>query len=370
MTLSGRPLLDTRPDQLIFVDRVDEMSRIRTALNQGLNCLVVGERGSGKTSLVRALMFQARQQAGPADQPSPELLYVRGAGAENASELLARAADALARHLGDPPTDRSHGGPAEVSQNGPAGMSHGGPSGMSHSSVSGQIAELGERVGKDRELSSAGHVVVALDDAPSGPGNALFGVLRDELWSIDLRWLVTVATDECGALTRPPADAFFESQVELGPLPVGVSVEILRRRMTDPSERLLEEAAAIGGGNPRRLLDVVREFDGGSSKWSEFSAAANERRQALVRLGRSAKLLASELEALGGASASDDRLLSRMGWTRARAVQVLGELEEANLVTAISEKTGQGRPRKVYKVVSPAQFLQRGLGARGQGPAA
>jgi len=338
MTLSGRPLLDTRPDHELFVDRVDEMGRVRAALSQGLNCLVVGERGSGKTSLVRALVFEARQQADPADQRLPDLIYVRGAGAESASELLARAADALAQHQGDPPVDRSQG------------------------AASGLIEELGEGAGR-------GIVIMALDDAPAGAGNALFGTLRDELWSIDLRWLVTVATADSGALMRPPADAFFESQVELAPLPVGASIEILRRRMGEVPDRLLEEVAEIGGGNPRRLLDVARELGGDYSQWSAFASAAAEREKALTALGRSARMLAAELEALGGASASDDRLLSRMGWTRPRAVQVLAEMEKAGLVTASSEKTGQGRPRKVYRVVSPAQYLQRRLGTQTQGPA-
>jgi len=338
MTLSGRPLLDTRPDQVLFVDRVEETSRVRAALDQGLNCLVVGERGGGKTSLVRALMFRARQGPGPEAEGLPGLVYVRGAGADNASELLTRAADALARHQGDLPAGRLRSlGAASV-----------------------LIAELGERAG-------TGPVIMALDDAPAEAGNALFGALRDELWSIDLRWLVTVATADRGALTRPPADAFFESQVELAPLPVEDSVEILRRRMGDLPERLLQEAAAIGGGNPRRLLDVARGLGDDYSQWSAFSSAAAERERALAALGRSAHMLAAELEALGGASASDDRLLARMGWTRPRAVQVLAEMEKAGLVTSSSEKTGQGRPRKIYRVVSPAQFFQRRSSS--QGPA-
>jgi len=112
VTLSGRPLLDTRPDSELFVDRVEEMSRVRAALNHGLNCLVVGERGSGKTSFMRALMFQSRQAGDqPGDQQDgdqqdgdqqdrrpPELVYVHGAGTEGAGDLLARVADALARH--------------------------------------------------------------------------------------------------------------------------------------------------------------------------------------------------------------------------------------------------------------------------------
>jgi hypothetical protein len=341
MTLSGRPLLDTRPDHELFVDRVDEISRVRAALDQGLNCLVVGERGSGKTSLARVLMFEERQKSDPADQRLPELIYVRGAAAETALELLARAADALAQHQGDPPADRSEGA----------------------TSGSGLIAELGERAGR-------GRVIMALDDAPADPGNALFGALRDELWSIDLRWLVTVATADGGALRRPPADAFFESQVELAPLSLDASIDILRRRMGEVPEELLQGVAKIGGGNPRRLLDIARELGGDYSQWSALSSAAAEREKALAALGRSARMLAVELEALGGASASDDRLLSRMGWTRPRAVQVLAEMEKAGLVTASSEKTGQGRPRKVYKVVSPAQYLQRRLGAQTKGPAA
>lgn len=352
VTLSGRPLLDNRPDHELFVDRVDEMAHVRAALNQGLNCLVVGERGSGKTSLVRALMFQARQDADPQEQSLPELLYVSGAGAQSASELLARAADVLAQHQGDPRADRVPGATGALP----------GAVGAVPGAAAGLIAELGERAAR-------GRVIMALDDTPAGAGNALFGTLRDELWSIDLRWLVTVAIPDKGALLRPPADAFFESQVELAALPVGASIEILRRRMGDVPDRLLEEAAEIGGGNPRRLLDVARELGGDYSKWPAFSMAVEERNKALAALGRSAQMLALELEALGGASASDDRLLSRIGWTRPRAVQVLAEMEKAGLVTASSEKTGQGRPRKVYRVVSPAQFLQRRLDAQAQGPA-
>jgi len=336
MNLSGRPLLDTRPDHELFVDRVDEIGRVRAALGQGLNCLVVGERGSGKTSLVRALMFEERQHEEPQDVGLPKLFYVRGSGAENASDLLRRAVEALAQYQGE---QRTPGTP--------------GTSGT-------LIAELGERARR-------GSVLMVLDDAPAAAGNALFGALRDELWSIDLRWLVTVAASDSATLLRPPADAFFESQVTLDPLPEDASMEILRRRMGEAPENLLAEAATIGGGNPRRLLDVAREFAGDYSKWSEFASAAAERERALAALGRPAHMLAVELESLGGASASDDRLLSAMGWTRPRVVQVLAEMEAAGLVTSSSLKSGQGRPKKVYKVVSPAQFLQRRTQAQVQG---
>lgn len=347
MKLSGRPLLDTRPDHELFVDRVDEIARVRAALGQGLNCLVVGERGSGKTSLVRALMFEERQDAETHNVGLPRLLYVRGSGAESASDLLRRAVEALAQYQGDQLATGLLGSSSGPGTSGAPGTS------------SGLIAELGERARR-------GSVLMILDDAPAAAANALFGALRDELWSIDLRWLVTVGASDSATLLRPPADAFFESQIALDPLPDDASIEILRRRMGEAPERLLAEAAAIGGGNPRRLLDVAREFDGDYSKWSDFASAAAERERALAALGRPAHMLAAELESLGGASASDDRLLNAMGWTRPRVVQVLAEMEAAGLVTASSLKSGQGRPKKVYKVVTAAQFLRRRVQGQAQ----
>jgi len=361
--MSGRPLLDTRPDQLLFVDRGDELGRVRAALGQGLNCLVVGERGSGKTSLVRALMFQERQAAvsrgdvHPTQETGlPSLLYVRGAGVDGAVDLLRRAVEALARHHGGLLAAPTAGTSDRLATSGMSG-------GPATSGTSDQlVAELGG-------LARTGPVVMVLDDVPAAVGNALFGALRDELWSIDLRWLVTVATGDAATLLRPPADAFFESQVTLGSLQAEVSMEILRRRMGEVPDRLLADVAAIGGGNPRRLLDIARELGGDFSQWAALASAAAERARAMAALGRSAQMLAAELEALGGASASDERLLTRMGWTRPRVVQVLAEMEAAGLVTASSLKTGQGRPRKIYQVVSPAQFLQWRAEAAAPGPA-
>ena len=62
MRLSGRPLLDNDADQEVFVGREPELLALRRSLTTGLNCLVIGDPGSGKTSLVRALMFRLRSE--------------------------------------------------------------------------------------------------------------------------------------------------------------------------------------------------------------------------------------------------------------------------------------------------------------------
>ena len=122
----------------------------------------------------------------------------------------------------------------------------------------------------------------------------------------------------------------------------------------------LQDAVVIAGGNPRRLLDVARELNNGSTKWPDLSRAYAARDRALAQLGRPTHMLAKELEVVGAASASDSRLQERMGWSRSRLVQVLDQLEEHGLATARSVKPkGQGRPRKVYRLVPAMAFLRK-----------
>src|SRR5680860_1828598 len=268
MKLSGRPLLDTRPDHELFVDRVEEIARIRAALGQGLNCLVVGERGSGKTSLVRALMFEERQEIDAQDVGLPRLLYVRGSGAESASDLLRRAVEALAQYQGEQLA---------------AGLS-GTPSGL--------IAELGERARR-------GSVLMVLDDAPAAAGNALFGALRDELWSIDLRWLVTVATTDSATLLRPPADAFFESQVTLDPLPADAS-PIRRRRISieasagSGSRVTWDSKNASAGGRSRVALSVVATVTSPLRSIDHSSSRSGPNRALPAAAGASSRTMSTE----------------------------------------------------------------------------
>lgn len=62
----------------------------------------------------------------------------------------------------------------------------------------------------------------------------------------------------------------------------------------------------------------------------------------------------AELEDLGGASASDAEFLRRLGWTRPRAAQVLGELADHGLVVATDERSANGRrPRRIYRPAEP-----------------
>ncbi len=330
MNLSGRPLLDNPADQALLVGRDGELQRIGRSLRSGLNCLVVGDPGSGKTSLLRALLFRFRDETSDL-----RLLYVRGSAASTAAELLAAVLAAVPRAGGEPFDHR--GGAAA-----PADL----------------VDALTSAIAEDSRRPT----VIMVDDVRADVGLDLFGALRDELWQVDARWLVTASTVQAATLLRPPADVFFETRVRLEPLTAPEVVEMLRWRLDHPDgadRALLAAMEQAGPLTPRRALEVARELAteptvGGRALTTVQGLRA--RTAALQELSRPARMLAQELESLGWASASDERLLDRMGWTRPRVVQVIGELQAGGLVQMREENTGRGRPRKVFRLVPAGEF--------------
>jgi hypothetical protein len=112
------------------------------------------------------------------------------------------------------------------------------------------------------------------------------------------------------------------------------------------------EIVDLAGGSPRRAIDLARHLllaPAGAGAGVTVRDRLLQREEAVARLGTPARMLLAELEASGGASASDERLLSRLGWTRARAAQVLGQLEREGLVEATDQQRASGRPRRVYR---------------------
>jgi len=337
MQLSGRPLLDNAADQSLFVGRAAALRRIERSLRSGLNCLIIGDPGSGKTSLVRALMYQAIEVESPL-----RFTYCRANEAHSAGELLtAVLAAILAGRAGSPPGDRQRAAPIDL------------------------IDELAREIAQARNAEPGPRTIVVEDVSPVA-GAEVFGALRDELWQIDAQWLVTTSTAHAASLLRPPADVFFETHVELGPLTKQEAIELLRRRLDEPelpaSADLIEAATGSAQQTPRRLLEVARELAAepavGGARLNTVRGL-RARSVALEQVSRPARMLAGELEALGWAGASDERLLDRMGWTRPRVVQVIAELENRGLVEMRAENTGRGRPRKLYRLIPGERFTGR-----------
>ena len=361
MLLSSRPLLDTRADRALFAGRTSQLAALDRARHAGLNTLVLGDRGSGKTSLLRQVALRLREErchrvelvdAGPTD------------GAEALLTLL---------------VERLLPGSRAASTVGAADLSEGG-----------RLLGLLDRL--RRELTDvldhppvepAGApawepgrpAVVLLDNATPAAAHVLMGRLRDETWSLPVVWVVAADRSSATGFLEPPADPFFEARVVLDELSPDEAVALLRARLTGaatvddvPDELLRRIVEGVPVRTPRALVSALRDVVGaaGAAGPSANDAVTTptlaavdlvtgqqrERAGRLAHLGRSAAMLVAELQSRGGsASASDDGLLDALGWTRSRASQVFRQLEAAELVTASERRVnGAGRPRKVYEL--------------------
>lgn len=318
MDLSPRPLLDTEPDGRLFAGRGRELDRIVAAARDGLDALVVGGRGAGKTSVLRRATMLLRDDG-------IDAAFVDGRGADGLEPLLSLVTAALALEPFVTVADPSPNAIPEVRA----------------------LGLLGRVVGPDRQP------VVLLDEVPDGPtGHALFGRFRDELWQLPVTWIVAVSADDRAALTTPPADAFFTRIVELGALSADDRRAIVERRAgPEAPPPAIDAVADASDGTPRHLLSLAREAAADGWRTDRVTAAATDRSTRLARLSAPARRLVAELEASGSLYASDPEVQARLGWSRVRIVQVLGELGAAGMVRSQRAVGPAGRSRTLYSLV-------------------
>lgn len=332
--LSPRPLRMTERDRGLFVNREAERRAAIETLRHGGNVLLLGRRGSGKTSLLHVIGDDLAAAGVPA-------VLFNGGAARSANDVLA----GVRRLVTDAWSIQARPEPSE------------GPDGAQLKLADPEEPEHGPSLLLDelellrRTLLVRGGGVVLLNDLPGvEAARTLFGRLRDDLLGVDLRWCVAVDDESRGAVTAPPARAFWSSVVELSPLTVEDIVELLARRDRDRElgDDVRVAVAEAADGIPRRALELATAaLATGLGEAVSYRAARDSQVGALS--GPAQRLLA-ELEVIGPRSASDENLQASLGWTRGRLAQVFKELEGAGLVQSTTEPGRAGRPRRLYEV--------------------
>jgi hypothetical protein len=198
-------------------------------------------------------------------------------------------------------------------------------------------------------------VCLMIDGVPPTVAHGLFGSLRNELWTLEGADWVVAGDAAAGPLYRePPADAFFERVVELGPLSTSDAAKLLRAHIPKLSKPQIDAAIAVGDGNPRRLLRAAADIQAGRQP---TEAATGELAEKAVHVGGPlAGALIEYLAANGPAAASDARMLSQVGASRQRASQLMHQLESAGLLETLerNEPGRRGRPARRFAVRPPA----------------
>ncbi len=329
MELPARPLLASALDGRLFVDRKVELETLERNAESRLNSLVVGPPGIGKTSLLHQL--ERRLDSHTELEP----IFVDGAGrAASPEELLS-----LINYRLD--EDR-----ARFSYIGEAMQ----PAGRRPPRTGTEQLLAALRTVREALAARERRAVLIIDELPSGEtAHALFGQLRDELWSLPATWIVAARTSEQAAYRRPPASAFFESVVTVEPLPEKAAIQLLKKRTADTEidGDLLRKIVTAADGQPALLILLARQTLLEGRSLNDAQDAQDERMQRAKQLGDAASRLVAYIEANGPVSASDSRMLSELSWTRGRATQVLRQLEQAGLAEVSNERVGSSR-RKVY----------------------
>jgi hypothetical protein len=320
--LQARPLYDTGADQRFFVEP-SGWDRLVAAVDHRFNVALLGAPGAGKTTALRQLQLRLRR----ADEP---VVYVDATQAADVDQLTRLVEYELAGRAGGAREDRASIARAD----GPPGAAS---------------LRLVERLRALRELPAT--MILVDCTRAAAAAHVLFGQLRDELWQLEHRWVVAVEDAERSLLLAPPADAFFDQVVSVSMDSAGLE-RMLRARGPGLADERLRQIAETTT-TPRAALQAAR--DGLTSTNGHDPLASRLWRQEQAgALGRPHAMAMAELEALGGASASDEEFLRRLGWTRPRATQVLGALAERGLLAASDEQSPGGRrPRRVYRPVDP-----------------
>jgi hypothetical protein len=338
--VSTLPLAQSRADQRRFVDRTDETDAIIRAVAASQPVLLLGDHGSGRTSLLNHVAWQLARQ----DEPRQSVI-VSGELASNPSQLLGVLV-ARTQRLAEPTASRARWIDdlrALSMPDGPFGQ-------IAQPAILIELVDLlGER------LAALDRPVCLMVDGIAPPvAHGVFGSLRNELWALPrATWVVAGDTTAEKLYLEPPADAFFERTIRLGPLTDADAAKLLRAHVPTLTDAEIEQAIAVGNGNARRLIRAAGDIQAGlapaSMKTDELANQATELAGPLA--GAVVRYLAEH----GPSSASDETMLRQVGASRQRASQLMHELESAGMLETIEqhEPGRRGRPARRFAVRKP-----------------
>jgi energy-coupling factor transporter ATP-binding protein EcfA2 len=335
-----QPLARSRADQRRFIDRADETRSIVEAVRASQPVLVLGERGSGRTSLLNHVAWLLAREEEPRDS-----VLISGELARDPAQLLGVLVARVGR-LAVPGGSRARwleDLQALSMPDGPFGTV------VQPAILMELIDLLGERLA---ELGRP--VCLMIDEVLPAVAHGVFGTLRNELWTLQGASWIVAGDSAAGSLYRePPADAFFAHTVVLAPVSDADARKLLHAHIPNLREPDVEKALAAGDGNARRLLRAAADIQAGIPPDEALTRELVETATSLA--GPLAGRLVEYLSEHGAASASDESMLRQIGASRQRASQLMHQLHSAGLLQTVEQaKEGRpGRPARRFTIKTP-----------------
>ncbi len=323
--MTSRPLAPTHVDQRRFIDRAQETERVLGALTASQNVLLLGEAGSGRSSLLNHVAWLLEQEH------EMDAVPLGGEAVGDPAQLLGVLVARVRRLDGRRGRGEWMDDLRVLSKpDGPFGQ-------VVQPALLMELIDLLAETVAERER----RVCLMIDGLAPDVAHGVFGSLRNELWAIEgASWLLAGDTPDGPLYREPPADAFFPIAVELEPLSDVDARRLLKAHGEAPDQGQLRQILAAGAGNPRRLLRAAADIHAGLPPALARGREHAERAAAVA--GPLAARLVEYLVDHGPVSASDTKMLRQVGASRQRVSELMHQLQDADLL----ESTEQHRPGK------------------------
>lgn len=325
---SLRPLFPTKYDQSFFVNREKELSSIKSSMRSNLNLLLLGNRGSGKTSLLNHAYHNLRNDK----KFILILVNILPKGISDTESFLNELASSCAKEARN--TDRDF---YEKYRN----------------AFARAIGLEGFETIMSILLRENKQPVFLIDgfDHNSKLCYDIFSSLREIFWETKSTFIITGDVQQKNVYLKPPVDAFFDKVLEIGKLSSKDIKELFEHRIgkNEISEKVFSALAEHNSDSVTDLILIIREniekdnskFDTILQTHNSFTFGASiispdqsnfQQSDENFKISPMRKEVLRYLRMNGPTSASDEKFQEDMGVSRSRLAQMLLRLTSRGLL--------------------------------------
>lgn len=334
---SSRPIQSYEEDKNYFVSFREEAEKILLAIETYENAIIIGDRGSGKTSLLNHMMYKLMDD--------PKLICVE----LSALSLSQFDQITLLRRIIKELREKS-----EKFRSKSEKILEGIFSTMD------SVQERKERQRRFEEEDDP-HVLLKilnvimnnlrksqikicflLDDTDKIDSKLVwqtFRNIRDEIWKLKISIILTVLPSQVSEITRPPLDHFFHYWIKISPFNFSSVKELIEQRTQSISSKIridddaLKEILKRADGNPRNVLEILKKI-------FETESTNKITRKEIDNLGLVfanampdiEKAICNYLIRHPYTSASSGDFATQIGVSRSRLAQILNKLKREGLI--------------------------------------
>ncbi len=343
---SSRPILTHEEDKKLFTSFEKNIESIILAIDTFENALIVGDHGSGKSSLLNHISHKLT------DDENTLLIKLSALNLENFNqqnflkhviEILreeskqyrsksGKLLDGFIRTMGDKRMQD------ELEERRAKEYSD-------LSKLQTKFITMVEHL-KENQIK----ICIIVDDIDKIDSNLVwltFRNIRDQIWKLKISIILTVLPNQVSEITKSPLDHFFSYWVKISAFDFKSTKELVQHRLDYAHSNIkiddeaIEETLRRTGGNPRDILDVFRRvFESGKT-----SSVISRQDIEQVSIIFSNKLPSLEKDIFNylvhnpDSSSSSTDFAKKMRVSRSRIAQILSKLRKDGYI--ISHKQGK-----------------------------